>query len=165
MMYTMKAISGLGFGGPITGSPSGTIYTPSGTGVITGVQLQDVATLQSLGYYVTPSSGASSTTGAGSAGSAAVIASGAGGSSTVGNGADAGDISVLPGAGGVSTGGNGNGGRGGDIILTPGALGAKNGSGTAGRKGQILVTGIPVADPHVVGALWANSAIVTVSAG
>jgi hypothetical protein len=30
---------------------------------------------------------------------------------------------------------------------------------------NIIVTGLPTADPHVVGALWANSAVLTVSAG
>lgn len=31
--------------------------------------------------------------------------------------------------------------------------------------GQVVVTGLPTADPHVVGALWANAAVLTVSAG
>jgi len=31
--------------------------------------------------------------------------------------------------------------------------------------GNIMATGMPTADPHVVGALWANASIVTVSAG
>lgn len=149
-LYTMQAVSGLGFGGPITGSPSGTIYTPTGTGVITNVQLSDVETLQRLGYYVIPSAGASSTTG---------------------NAANGGSATISAAAGGASTGGNGNGGNGGDVVLQPGAGGAKNGSGTAGRAGLVIphksdgTVGLPTSDPHVAGALWANATIVTVSAG
>ena len=30
---------------------------------------------------------------------------------------------------------------------------------------NIVVTGMPTADPHVVGALWANSGVLTISAG
>lgn len=32
-------------------------------------------------------------------------------------------------------------------------------------EGTVLFTGLPTADPHIVGALWLNSHVVTVSAG
>lgn len=32
-------------------------------------------------------------------------------------------------------------------------------------QGHLLVSGLPTTDPHVVGALWANAHVVTVSAG
>ncbi|MDA9406513.1 MULTISPECIES: hypothetical protein [unclassified Bradyrhizobium] len=31
--------------------------------------------------------------------------------------------------------------------------------------GKLIVSALPTADPHVVGALWANSGVLTVSAG
>lgn len=56
--------------------------------------------------------------------------------------------------------GTGNGtGRGGDITLNPGGA---NGSG---RKGRLIVVNLPTADPHVVGVVWLNSGVMTVSAG
>jgi hypothetical protein len=145
MTYTMQAVNGLSFGGPITGSPSGTIYTPSGTGQIVGVQLQDVATLQTLGYYVVPSAGANNAAG------------------NAGNGQSA---HVTAANGGNATGGNG--GLGGDIVLTAGAHGT---GGTPGREGLIIVNGLngaaglPTSDPAVAGALYSDSGAVTISAG
>lgn len=177
-LYTMQAITGLGFGGPITGSPSGTIYTPTGTGVITGVQLQDVGTLQALGYYVVPSAGASNADGNGANGANANIAAAAGGASTGGNGNGGvgGAVNITAGAGALAN-GSGTNGVGGAVNITGGAAapagntnggdvviqgGAKNGSG---KVGNIMVPTLPAADPHVAGALWANAGVVTVSAG
>ncbi|MDA9409988.1 hypothetical protein [Bradyrhizobium sp. CCBAU 45384] len=31
--------------------------------------------------------------------------------------------------------------------------------------GKLIVAGLPTVDPHVVGALWANGGVLTVSAG
>jgi hypothetical protein len=36
---------------------------------------------------------------------------------------------------------------------------------TVDGSGHVVVTGIPTADPHVVGALYSNSGILTLSAG
>ena len=36
---------------------------------------------------------------------------------------------------------------------------------TADDDGNVIVTGLPVADPQVLGALWADSGVLTVSAG
>jgi len=36
---------------------------------------------------------------------------------------------------------------------------------TVNTAGHVIVSGIPTADPHVVGALWSNSGVLTVSAG
>ncbi|MGF6433476.1 hypothetical protein [Bradyrhizobium elkanii] len=36
---------------------------------------------------------------------------------------------------------------------------------TVNAGGKVIVTGLPTADPHVVGQLWANSGVLTVSAG
>lgn len=36
---------------------------------------------------------------------------------------------------------------------------------TANAAGQVIVTGLPTADPLVAGALWNNSKVLTVSTG
>lgn len=38
-------------------------------------------------------------------------------------------------------------------------------SSLANNGGLMMVTGIPTADPHVVGAVWSNAGVLTVSAG
>lgn len=38
-------------------------------------------------------------------------------------------------------------------------------AGTKTFSGPVVMTGLPTSDPHVVGHLWANSGVVTVSAG
>lgn len=48
---------------------------------------------------------------------------------------------------------------GGDVTLSPGA-----GAG-AGRNGLVILTGLPIEDPGVEGALWSDSGVLTVSAG
>jgi hypothetical protein len=74
----------------------------------------------------------------------------AGGSLNDGSG---GSVSITTGDGIYD--GDGNGG---DLFVTPGA-----GSGT-GRSGLVFLN-LPVVDPHVVGALWADSLAVKVSGG
>jgi len=36
---------------------------------------------------------------------------------------------------------------------------------TVNAAGKLIVAGLPTADPHVVGQLWSNAGVVTVSAG
>lgn len=48
--------------------------------------------------------------------------------------------------------------------LTPDPLAAPTFTGTV-TLGSTVVASLPTADPHVVGQLWANAGVVTVSAG
>lgn len=149
-VFKMQSQNGVGYGGPITGTVSGNIYVPTSAGIIQNVALSDVVQLVNQGYAIVPSDGAGSATG---------------------NASNGNSNTIVAGNGGSSTGGGGNGGNGGDIILAPGAKGTHNGGGSDGRDGLIIphtgagAVGLPTADPHVVGALWANMAVVTVSAG
>ena len=54
---TMQAPSGSGLGGVITGMPSGATYQTNSLGIISGVALQDVASLTSQGYQIVVNSG------------------------------------------------------------------------------------------------------------
>lgn len=102
-------------------------------------------------------------------GSAYLIAGGGNGATT-----SYGGLVTLDGGHGDGTGGNatlmsgqaasGTNKPGGDVIIAPQA-----GDGS-GRHGLVILGGIgnpalPTADPHVAGALWNNSGVVTVSAG
>ncbi|MGY3082386.1 hypothetical protein ACVWZZ_008794 [Bradyrhizobium sp. LM6.10] len=52
------------------------------------------------------------------------------------------------------------------LTLEPGGSVNFNGVAfTVNAAGKLLVTGLPTADPHVVGQLWANSNVLTLSAG
>lgn len=53
-----------------------------------------------------------------------------------------------------------------DGSLTPSGAGpTTNTTGSAYVQGPLIVPNIPTADPHIVGQLWSNSGVVTVSAG
>ena len=83
-------------------------------------------------------------------------ANGPGGAGAVFNGGDADGGSVELTAG---TAGGPDLSNGGDITLTV------SGGFTGGRHGQIILSGLPTADPHVVGALYSTAGILHVSAG
>ncbi len=36
---------------------------------------------------------------------------------------------------------------------------------TVNAAGHVVLTGLPTADPHVAGAMWTNSSVLTISAG
>lgn len=57
--------------------------------------------------------------------------------------------------------------QGGDrqTIAAGGSLKIGNALFTANAAGQVIVTGLPTADPLVAGALWNNSKVLTVSTG
>ena len=67
--------------------------------------------------------------------------------------ADGSSVSLLAGDGGTGD------TAGGDILLRAGA-----GSG-AGTHGNVVISDLPTADPHVVNALWNNAGVLTISAG
>ncbi|WP_339033782.1 hypothetical protein WHZ78_18435 [Bradyrhizobium symbiodeficiens] len=46
-----------------------------------------------------------------------------------------------------------------------GSIQIGNAKFSVNSAGKLLVTGLPTADPHVVGQLWANSNVLTLSAG
>ncbi len=82
------------------------------------------------------------------------------------NAASAGSLAITAGnssgaadSGGsiLITSGNAASGISGDIVLTLGTGSESN--------GNIIVVNLPIADPHIVGALWINSHVLTVSAG
>lgn len=53
-------------------------------------------------------------------------------------------------------------------VLGPGGEAALNGNGvtvTTDAAGNMILTNVPTADPHVVGALWSNAGVLTLSAG
>lgn len=50
-------------------------------------------------------------------------------------------------------------------IAAGGSLKIGNAVFTANAAGQVIVTGLPTADPSVAGALWSNTGVLTVSAG
>lgn len=50
-------------------------------------------------------------------------------------------------------------------IVAGGSLKIGNAVFTANAAGQVIVTGLPTADPSVAGALWSNTGVLTVSAG
>lgn len=56
---------------------------------------------------------------------------------------------------------------GGDEIVVDkgGKLTIGNAAVTIDANGRAIVTGLPAADPNVVGALWSNAGVLTVSAG
>ena len=176
-VFSMQAATGVSYG-EITGTPSGAIYVPNATGLINNVALMDVSTLQVLGYVIVPTNPAASTTGNGTVGGSGNLTGGTGAASGGGNGngGAGGAVTLAGGKGGLAN-GSGTQGKGGQVNVTGGAGsgtgnstggdvviqgGAKSGSGTVGN---VLVPTLPTADPYVVGALWANSGIVTVSAG
>lgn len=152
-MFNMQALGS--YGGLIEGCPSGAAYTPSSTGLLTGVALADILSLQGMGFVVVPGPGSAASTVAGAAstatgaGAIASLVGGAGGATS-----GAGGNAVV--AGGAAVNGNSNGG---DVHIDGGA---KHGSGTVGN---VIMGSLPTADPHVVGALWASTGVVTVSAG
>lgn len=50
-------------------------------------------------------------------------------------------------------------------VTVTSTLGADTSISTLTVSGVIIATGIPTADPHVVGELWNNAGVLTVSAG
>jgi hypothetical protein len=50
-------------------------------------------------------------------------------------------------------------------VVAGGSIQIGNALFSVNAAGKLLVTGLPTADPHVVGQLWANSNVLTVSAG
>jgi hypothetical protein len=50
-------------------------------------------------------------------------------------------------------------------VSAGGSLKIGNALFTADAAGQVIVTGLPVADPLVAGALWNNNKVLTVSTG
>ncbi|MBB4259718.1 MULTISPECIES: hypothetical protein [unclassified Bradyrhizobium] len=56
---------------------------------------------------------------------------------------------------------------GGDQLTVEAGGSIKFGNATfsVNAAGKLIVTGLPTADPHVVGQLWANSNVLTISAG
>lgn len=118
------------------------------------------------------------------AGGAGQVTGGAGGATGAGGavnltggagGATSGTGGAVTIAGGAGSAGNANGGA---VTITGGA---KNGSGANGAvgigsdkatavtigyaSGTLTLVGIPTADPHVANQVWANSAVLTLSAG
>lgn len=52
------------------------------------------------------------------------------------------------------------------LVVAPGGSIDFNGVAfSVGAAGELVITGLPSADPHVAGQLWANSGVLTVSAG
>ncbi|SCB33896.1 hypothetical protein GA0061098_1006178 [Bradyrhizobium shewense] len=50
-------------------------------------------------------------------------------------------------------------------VVAGGSLQIGNVTFSVNAAGKLIVTGLPTADPHVVGQLWVNSNVLTVSAG
>ena len=50
-------------------------------------------------------------------------------------------------------------------VTVTATLGANTSISTLTTSGVVIMTGLPVADPLIVGALWNNSGVLTVSAG
>lgn len=53
-------------------------------------------------------------------------------------------------------------------VLGPDGQVALNGNGvtvTTDAAGHMILTNVPTVDPHVVGALWSNAGVLTLSAG
>jgi hypothetical protein len=50
-------------------------------------------------------------------------------------------------------------------VAPGGSLKIGNAIFTANAAGQVIVTGLPTTNPNVAGALWANSNVLTLSAG
>lgn len=82
--------------------------------------------------------------------------------------AGAGDIASI----GAGSGAAGK--AGGEVLIRGGGGDAGNDAGAsitvgggdgAGNAGGIVLVGVPTADPHVVGQIWANSGVLTISAG
>jgi hypothetical protein len=51
------------------------------------------------------------------------------------------------------------------VVDNGGKLTLGNAAISIDASGRAIVTGLPAADPKVVGALWANAGVLTVSAG
>ena len=51
------------------------------------------------------------------------------------------------------------------VVDKGGKLTLGNAAITIDANGRAIVTGLPTADPHVVGALYANAGVLTISAG
>jgi hypothetical protein len=51
------------------------------------------------------------------------------------------------------------------VVGSGGVLKLGNAVFTVNAAGQVIVTGLPTADPLVAGALWNNSKVLTVSTG
>ena len=52
-----------------------------------------------------------------------------------------------------------------ETVAAGGSIKIGNAIFTANAAGQVIVTGLPTANPAVAGALWSNSGVLTVSAG
>ena len=50
-------------------------------------------------------------------------------------------------------------------VTVTATLGPNTSVSTLTTSGVVIMTGLPVADPLIVGALWNNSGVLTVSAG
>jgi hypothetical protein len=50
-------------------------------------------------------------------------------------------------------------------VAPGGSLKVGNAIFTANAAGQVIVTGLPTANPNVAGALYSNSGVLTISAG
>ena len=50
-------------------------------------------------------------------------------------------------------------------IVAGGSLKIGNAVFTVNAAGQVIVTGLPVANPNVAGALYSNAGVLTISAG
>ena len=50
-------------------------------------------------------------------------------------------------------------------VTVTATLGANTSISTLTTSGVVIMTGLPVADPLIVGALWNNAGVLTVSAG
>ena len=50
-------------------------------------------------------------------------------------------------------------------VTVTATLGANTSVSTLTTSGVVIMTGLPVADPLIAGALWNNSGVLTVSAG